>query len=142
MLASVKVKAAERLLSEGKLSHRKIARAVGISRASVGAIALGRRPDYEARQLERAAQVEPLGPLARCPQCGGMVYTPCRLCRVRALLLKEQETARAMRKRARELALKRLVAAVWKASQTRDATDDGRHHFPAPADGGDASDCK
>jgi len=142
MLALVKVKAAERLLTEGKLSHRKIASAIGISRASVGAIALGRRPDYEARELARAAREEPLGPLARCPQCGGMVYTPCRLCRVRALLVQEQETVRALRKRARELALTRLVAAVWKASQTREAADHARVHFPAPADDGGASDCK
>jgi hypothetical protein len=141
MLALAKVKAAERLLSEGKLSHRRIARTVGMSRASVGAIALGRRPDYEARELARAAQEEPLGPLARCPQCGGMVYTPCRLCRVRAMLLTEQEAARALRKRARELAMKRLVAAVWRASQSREAADRGRLHFPAPAGGG-ASDCK
>ena len=126
MIARMKIKEAERMLTEGKLSHRRIAKAIGISRATVGAIASGKRPDYETRQLVRASQREPLGPLARCPECGGMVHTPCRLCRLRNAKAQEQEVVRKFRQRARELALKRLVAAVWKACllYTSDAADE------------------
>jgi hypothetical protein len=42
MIALVKVKEVERMLVEGKLSHRKIAKATGVSRATVGAIAAGK----------------------------------------------------------------------------------------------------
>ena len=71
-----------RLLAEEKHSHRKIARLTGISRGSVGAIASGRRPDYEPLR-EEDEEEEPAGPPRRCPNCGGLVYVPCRLCRVR-----------------------------------------------------------
>ena len=144
MIALMKIKEAERLLAEGKLSHRKIARAVGISRATVGGIASGKRPDYEARQRARAlAANEPLGPLARCPGCGGLVYMPCRLCTVRKSKAFEQEVARAGRRRARELAQRRLLAAVRNASQDREAAVTGsERHFPAAEPAGGASDCK
>ncbi len=56
MLPLGKVKEAERLLARGGLSHRKIAALVGISRATVGAIAAGRRPDYEARWAARTGR--------------------------------------------------------------------------------------
>lgn len=121
MLEMCKVKEAERLLAEGRLSQRKIARAVGISRATVSAIASGRRPDYQARRLARASELEPLGPLARCPGCGGMVYSPCRLCRVREFLDQQQQKTRALRRKARELALRRLLNTVHRASRERDA---------------------
>ena len=141
MIALVKIKEAERLLAEGKLSHRKIALAVGISRATVGAIATGKRPDYESRRLEQANQVEPVGPLERCPGCGGLVHTPCRLCRLRQARALEQEVARACRQRAREKALKRLLAAVWKASQERETAEKRGDHMP-PAPDGKPLDCK
>ena len=143
MIALMKIKEAERLLAEGKLSHRKIALAVGISRATVGGIASGKRPDYEARQRARAMESEPLGPLARCPGCGGLVYSPCRLCTIRAAKAYEQEVARAGRRRARELAQKRLLAAVRRASQQREAAVArlGRYLPPAELAGG-TSDCK
>lgn len=85
MLGLAAVKAVERLLAEGKLSHRKIARAARVSRASVDAIAAGKRPDYDALRIARGAGDERPGPLARCPTCGGLVTTPCRACRVRAI---------------------------------------------------------
>jgi hypothetical protein len=116
MIALVKVKEVERMLVEGKLSHRKIAKATGVSRATVGAIALGKRPDYEARQLARAAELEPRGPLKRCAGCGGLVYMPCRLCRVRKAKAQQEEIARAARRRSREQSRDRLVAAVRRAS--------------------------
>jgi transcriptional regulator with XRE-family HTH domain len=86
MIAPSVVQEIRRLLTEGKLSQRKIARLTGISRGTVGAIAAGRRPDYQ--PLRSAAEdefAEPAGPPQRCPGCGGMVYLPCRLCRTRAL---------------------------------------------------------
>jgi hypothetical protein len=39
---------------------------------------------------------------------------PCRLCRVRQLKAQEQATLRVMRRQARELAFRRLLAAVRK----------------------------
>lgn len=72
-----------RLLAEGQLSQRKIAKLTGISRATVGAIASGRRPDYEPRPAQELFD-RPQGPPRRCQGCGGMVYLPCKLCRVRA----------------------------------------------------------
>ncbi len=149
MLPLGKVKEAERLLAEGRLSHRKIALLVGISRATVGTIAAGRRPDYEARWAARAAANEPLGPLGRCPGCGGLVHMPCRLCRVRQWKAQHQALARAVRQQTRTLALKRLVAAVWRASQDREAGIERERAAPQTAqlpagrlaEGGSA-DCK
>lgn len=74
-----------RLLDEGRLSQRKIAVRLGVSRSTVGLIATGQRPlvgreassdpspwDYYSDQLP-----------SRCPECGGMVFKPCVLCRAR-----------------------------------------------------------
>jgi transcriptional regulator with XRE-family HTH domain len=73
-----------RLLAEGRLSYRRIAKLAGVSRGSVSLIASGKRPDYKPRE-EPAADV-PAGPPERCPTCGALVYMPCRLCRLRAFL--------------------------------------------------------
>ncbi len=136
MLAPGKIEETRKLLNETRLSYRKIAQLVGISRASVSAIASGRRPDYEA--LRAAKEVdEPLGPAVRCPECGGKVYAPCVLCRVRKLKAKEVDKAKAFRRRARELAIKRLLAAVWKANNG----DQAPNPYLPLAEGG-ASDCK
>ena len=87
MIAPSLVNQVKRLLAEGRYSQRKIARMTGISRGTVGAIASGRRPDYEAIVRARQSELdEPTGPPQRCPGCGGMVYMPCRLCRVRKLV--------------------------------------------------------
>lgn len=85
MVASSIVEEVRRLLAEGRLSQRKIARAVGISRGTVAGIASGQRPDYTALRARREDPLEPAGPPARCPGCGGMVYLPCRLCHVKSL---------------------------------------------------------
>jgi hypothetical protein len=74
----------QRLLVQPGLSHRKIAQITGVSRGSVGAIASGKRPDYAMPRSAGAEDCEePTGPPRRCPGCGGMVYMPCVLCRVR-----------------------------------------------------------
>lgn len=101
MIAVSKVDEIRQLLAEGRLSQRQIAKATGISRATVGAIAAGKRPDYSLRQRPRdALEDEPLGPLARCGGCGGLVHMPCRLCRIRALKEAERRLARLRRSHA------------------------------------------
>jgi hypothetical protein len=82
----------KRLLAVPGLSQRKVATITGVSRASVGAIAAGRRPEYPPRCSPDDCDEEiPLGPAARCPSCGGMVYMPCHLCRVRSIKSRERE---------------------------------------------------
>jgi transcriptional regulator with XRE-family HTH domain len=84
MIAPSIVKEVRRLLTETALSQRKIARLTGVSRGTVGAIASGKRPDYDS--LRRTADddfPEPTGPPRRCSGCGGMVHMPCRVCYTR-----------------------------------------------------------
>jgi transcriptional regulator with XRE-family HTH domain len=122
MLAPAKVEETKRLLSDGKLSQRRIAKLLGVSRATVSAIASGKRPDYEARRRERGDDDEgyvPLGPIERCPGCGGKVHTPCHLCHVRKVKDEEQRAA-AYRRRARELAAQRLLDKVREENQQRE----------------------
>ena len=85
MIAAQVVDEIRRLLAEGHYSQRQIARLMNVNRGTVGAIAAGRRPDYQSlRQNRREEPPQPVGPPQRCPGCGGMVYLPCRLCRARA----------------------------------------------------------
>lgn len=85
MIAPEVVQEVRRRLTEGKLSQRKIAAITGVSRGTVGAIAAGRRPDYDSSAPGRQGQLlRRSGPPRRCPGCGAMVYMPCRLCRLRA----------------------------------------------------------
>jgi len=74
------------LLAEGELSQRKIAARLGISRGTVYAIASGRRRDRRrpADAGGGTGHCDSSGPPQRCPGCGGLVYMPCRLCRLRA----------------------------------------------------------
>ncbi len=83
MLAPAQVAEVQRLLAEKRLSQRAVARLTRISRGTVAAIASGRRPDYPS--CVDAAEEEPPGPPQRCPECGGLVYMPCRLCRARKM---------------------------------------------------------
>lgn len=85
-----------RLLAEGRLSQRKIAKLTGISRATIGAIANGRRPDYQPRPANDLFD-RPQGPPRRCTGCGGLVYLPCKLCRVRAWKSAEERKRRPSR---------------------------------------------
>jgi len=76
------------LVDEGRLSQRKIATLMRVSRGTVGRIASGNRPDYEAMRQQRRDEHRdlPTGPLERCDDCGAMVYQPCRACATRATM--------------------------------------------------------
>ena len=67
------------LLRSGRLSQRRIADQVGVSRGIVAAIADGRR-GHHGRQLDN--EMRPLN-AGRCPTCGVRVYLPCVACRAR-----------------------------------------------------------
>ncbi|MGQ9576125.1 MAG: helix-turn-helix domain-containing protein [Thermoguttaceae bacterium] len=85
MIPPWRVAEIRRLLAEGKLSQRQIARKTGVSRGTVNAIARGKRQDRIRRHEPDGQFAPPSGPLRRCPGCGGMVQMPCLLCHVRAL---------------------------------------------------------
>jgi transcriptional regulator with XRE-family HTH domain len=86
VIAAVLVREIRSMLAEGRLSQRRIAERMGVSRGTVNAIARGKRPDYT--PVRRAADtnfVPPSGPPTRCPGCGGLVRMPCLACYVRAI---------------------------------------------------------
>lgn len=85
MIPSWRVAEIRRMLTEGKLSQRTIARCAGVSRGTVNAIALGNRPERPVRGRDAPDFGPPSGPFVRCPSCGGKVQMPCLLCRVRAM---------------------------------------------------------
>jgi hypothetical protein len=86
MLTPQQVIEIQALLHAGELPMREIAQRAGVSRGTVQAIADGRR--QAAPQWPRNDYLRPDDddvPPQRCAGCGGMVYPPCRLCRVRRL---------------------------------------------------------
>ena len=82
--------------TRGDVSQRQIARELEISRGSVNAIASGKRPDYPVKELDED-DIRCWLPPVRCSGCGGMVYAPCRLCRVRAVQSGQRSPADAQR---------------------------------------------
>jgi hypothetical protein len=96
MLSTATVDEVKRMIAMRNLSMRQIAKIAGISRGSVSAIANGSRRDYsqEERELDRGPLFE-YGPIIRCAGCGGRVYSPCHLCRVRAIKSQERAAQRA-----------------------------------------------
>jgi DNA-binding XRE family transcriptional regulator len=93
MLSTDRIQEVRRLLAQAELSQRTIARMTGVSRATIGAVASGRRPDYQPRVRTDEDDDRPQGPPERCRGCGGLVYMPCRLCRVRAIKAADRERA-------------------------------------------------
>lgn len=81
MLAKSTVLEVDRLLKQGKLSQRKIAARLGVSRASVAAIASGRRGLHGKESADVGKRSKSTsGPPQRCPTCGHRVYLPCLIC--------------------------------------------------------------
>jgi transcriptional regulator with XRE-family HTH domain len=81
MIASGTISEIRCLLEEGTLSQRSIAARLGVSRGTVSAVALGKRPDYEARRRLRGEDlIPPRGVPRRCPECGRRVQMPCLAC--------------------------------------------------------------
>lgn len=95
MLPLAVVKEVRRLLDEGEMSQRGIARKLSISRGTVGAIASGRRGIYgrEPKSQESTLCCLDLPP-ERCTGCGAMVYKPCVLCQARQYRARQKEQQR------------------------------------------------
>jgi hypothetical protein len=84
MITATVVDEIRRMLQEGRLSQRKIASQIGVSRGTVNAIALGRRLCHRVERLgAHRGFIPPTGPAVRCPGCGGRVQMPCLLCYIR-----------------------------------------------------------
>lgn len=81
MIATTIVEEIQRMLHEGRLSQRKIASRMGVSRGTVNAIALGKRRKQLADKPRRdRGFTPPSGPPRRCPGCGAKVQMPCLRC--------------------------------------------------------------
>lgn len=91
LITAEKEQHAQRLLDEGELSQRAIARQARVSRETVNAMATGRRPrDHSLRAAQaKSNQPPPRGPLQRC-SCGRLVEMPCHACRVERLVASGQ----------------------------------------------------
>jgi hypothetical protein len=85
MIAATLVDEIRRMLAEGRLSQRKIAQTMGVSRGTVNAIALGKRSHTSACHPRREDDgfTPPTGMHVRCPGCGGLTQMPCLLCYIR-----------------------------------------------------------
>jgi hypothetical protein len=84
MLSIAIVEQIDRLLKDGQVSQRKIAKQLGVSRGTVAAIASGRRGLYGKEPDSLAsASLTPHSPPVRCPECGCLIYMPCLVCRAR-----------------------------------------------------------
>jgi len=72
----------KRLLAEERYSQRQIARMTGVSRGTVGAIASGKRPDYEQMAAERVDDPFAGDTPKRCPGCGALalVHRDRKIC--------------------------------------------------------------
>jgi hypothetical protein len=84
MLSPCVVQEVERLLAAGH-SRRQVSRLTGVSRVTVNQIAANRRPNYATPKESQLSSLRPKKP-RRCATCGGLVYPPCKLCRIRAKL--------------------------------------------------------
>jgi Helix-turn-helix len=104
----------DRLLKEGRLSQRKIARRLGVSRGTVSAIANGQRALFGRTHDDTdSAEHVSLQPAERCPKCGFFVHLPCLVCRAREyrhgrrVLAALEAERKSGPRRARRLAIRR-----------------------------------
>lgn len=85
MLPLVVIQEVRQMLNDRKLSHRKIADKLKISRGTVGAISSGRRGIFGSEpDVEGITLCCWNSPPERCRGCGATVYKPCVLCSARA----------------------------------------------------------
>lgn len=103
MLARSVVETIDRMLKEGKLSNRRIAEQVGVSRTTVDAIARGGRGLFGHGRDPDSDECDMIEPSVRCPQCGFRVHLPCLVCRTREY----REQQKCMKKLGREAASRR-----------------------------------
>jgi hypothetical protein len=102
MLSTALIMEVRRELDRGELSHREISRRLGVSRGIIAAMAKGERGDHGRdpdQENFRSSPRRPLTSLVRCPECGGLVYAPCRLCAARACRERTLEIRRLLRER-------------------------------------------
>ena len=84
MIVTSVVDEIRRMLREGRLSQRRIAMQIGVSRGTVNAIAQGKRTCVAAGRLANGnGFTPPSGAPKRCPGCGGKVQMPCLVCYIR-----------------------------------------------------------
>lgn len=87
MLPTALIMEVRRLLDRRELSHREISKRLGVSRGLINAMANGQRGNHGRDPGEATPTSSPRRELTspmRCPECGGLVYPPCRLCAARA----------------------------------------------------------
>lgn len=135
----------KRLLASKTYSHRRIAAMVGVCRATVSAIARGKRKNRE-REIEQHAPM-PSGPLVRCPGCGGKVQLPCLACRADRRRERDNDLLRELRRKAQVQRLRALLRAVRRAYWEREAreselTDAVDYSPPEAPAGAGPSPCK
>ncbi len=83
MISEATVRQIECLLAQ-RLSHREVARRVGVARGTVTTIAKGQRPDYVAMRAAKDEKVYQQGRSYHfCPGCGCHVRMPCLVCLLR-----------------------------------------------------------
>lgn len=83
MLKKPEVEQIQSLLAQG-YSYAYIHEELGFDPKTIGEIARGERPDYEALRREREEEEAgpvPTGPKVWCHGCGHAIYPPCQYCR-------------------------------------------------------------
>jgi hypothetical protein len=83
MLPTSLVHEIDRLLQEGELSHRQIAKRLGVGRTVVGEIAIGRRGLHGMDPIDKRRARTPSSAPIRCSGRGYRVYLPCLICKAR-----------------------------------------------------------
>lgn len=79
MLSAATEMLIRKMLADG-MSQRAIARALGLSRSTVSAIANGRKRACASREREPEIFFRLDRPPERCRTCGARVYMPCLAC--------------------------------------------------------------
>jgi transcriptional regulator with XRE-family HTH domain len=102
MIAQQIAEQIEQMLAAGAMSQREIAAVAGVSRGTVRGIATGKRRRPKAAEPLDNYLLAPDGPPERCPDCGGMVYLPCRLCETRKAIAHSPELRASMEARRRQ----------------------------------------